>query len=125
MLGSVVVCWQSTSTVRECVAITNMHHKSAGADRGHSAVYEYYTMTTYKNSMKEQCNCLRCKAEHKKERRKSACLKEKLLPCQSMLGDLTVLPAKLLHASPLPVVLIENVQRSHLCQGDTWMGRRV
>lgn len=44
-------------------------------------------------------------------------LKKQLLPRQSMFGDLAVLPAELLHASPLPVVLIKDVQRTNLAPG--------
>lgn len=37
-------------------------------------------------------------------------LKKELLPTQPVLGDLAVLPAELLDASPFPVVLIKDVQ---------------
>lgn len=41
-------------------------------------------------------------------------LEEQLLPCQPVLGDLAVLPTKLLNASPFPVVLVKDVQSSYL-----------
>lgn len=48
----------------------------------------------------------------------SAHLEEQLLPRQAVLSDLAVLPAQLLHASPLPVALVKNVQRPHLLAAD-------